>query len=127
LVVLDTCALLWLAGDPSRLSERARQILVDPSNTLSVSAISAWEIAIKTRKGRLELPATPDAWWAATLSRYQINELPVSAAIAFDSVATTLPHNDPADRLIVSTARVIGAQLLTADRLLLDAVTFATW
>lgn len=126
-VVLDTCTLLWLAGDPSKLSGRARQVLVDPSNELWVSAISAWEIAVKTRKSRLTLPTEVDAWWNAALSGYRIREAPVSATIAIESVTATLPHNDPADRLIVATARVMSATLLTGDRVLLDAVAFAVW
>ena len=53
LFLLDTCAVLWLAGEPARLSSRVREIVKDPSSELFVSAISAWEIAIKAQKGRL--------------------------------------------------------------------------
>ena len=54
-VVLDTCVVLWLAGQQDALSENARGVLADPAVVLHVSAISAWEIAIKARKGKLAL------------------------------------------------------------------------
>jgi len=107
--LLDTCAILWLAGDPGRLSTKAREIVTDPSSELFVSAISAWEIAIKAQKGRLDLPSPPGPWWSLLLGSYPLREVPVSAAIALASVTEALPQNDPADRIIVSTARKMGA------------------
>jgi PIN domain nuclease of toxin-antitoxin system len=126
-VVLDTCALLWLAAEPERLSQRAREVLSEPASELAVSAISAWEIAVKTSRGKLELPTAAPLWWDAVLARYGLRELPVTAAIAMAAVAEALPHNDPADRIIVATARHSNARLLTGDRLLLSAVPFAVW
>ncbi len=55
-VLLDTCALLWLVGDPARLTAKVRAVLESTETDAYVSAISAFEIAVKYRKGRLELP-----------------------------------------------------------------------
>ena len=60
-VVLDTCVILWLAGQQDSLSTNARVVLADPTVALHVSAISAWEIAIKSRKGKLGLASAPEA------------------------------------------------------------------
>jgi PIN domain nuclease of toxin-antitoxin system len=62
-VVLDTCVALWLAGQQDALSATARGVLADPQVTLFISAISAWEIAVKSRKGKLGLPTAPEVWW----------------------------------------------------------------
>ncbi|MBN1611609.1 MAG: type II toxin-antitoxin system VapC family toxin [Polyangiaceae bacterium] len=126
-LVLDTCVLLWLAAEPLRLSTRVRDRLLDERNELAVSAISAWEIAIKTARGKLELPREPSVWWQAALARYRLREVPVTAAIAMAAVAEALPHNDPADRIVVATARLLNAQLLTRDQVLLSAVPFSVW
>lgn len=77
-VVLDTCVVLWLAGQQDALSASARGILADPTVALHGSAISAWEIAIKSRKGKLALPATPEAWWQTFLNSFGVNELAVT-------------------------------------------------
>lgn len=55
-VLLDTCALLWLVGDPQRLSARARSILESPDTEAFISAISGFEISVKHKKGKLRLP-----------------------------------------------------------------------
>jgi PIN domain nuclease of toxin-antitoxin system len=61
-VVLDTCVVLWLADRQEALSAKARDLLAAPAITLHASAISAWEIAIKTQRGKLGLPTAPHVW-----------------------------------------------------------------
>lgn len=58
-LLLDTCTSLWLATHDSPLSNAARENCADPANTVYLSALSAWEIAIKHRLGRLRLPVPP--------------------------------------------------------------------
>ena len=60
-VLLDTCTLLWLVGEQSRLSDRAKTLIIG-ADSVGVSSISAFEIALKHRKGRLELPFDPTDW-----------------------------------------------------------------
>jgi Uncharacterized protein conserved in bacteria len=126
-VVLDTCVVLWLAGQQDSLSANARGVLADPTVALHVSAISAWEIAIKSRKGRLALPSAAEAWWQTFLNSFAVNEVPVTGSIAMGAVAEELPHGDPADRIIVATARSLGARLLTADKILRETIPFVVW
>ena len=126
-VVLDTCVVLWLAGQQDSLSANARGLLSDPTVALHVSSISAWEIAIKLRKGKLSLPSAPEAWWQTFLGSFGVNEVAVTGSIAMGAVAEELPHGDPADRIVVATARSLGAKLLTADKILRGTIPFVVW
>lgn len=117
MILLDTCTLLWLArgqGLPEPVSAR----IADEGNAVFVSAISAWEIGVKLRKGRLGLPMPLQAWWGTVLQHHALTEVPVEADVAIR--ATELPplHADPADRLLVATARHLRATLLTPDPLI---------
>lgn len=118
MILLDTCALLWLASDPKKLSDRARSLVAEERDTLFVSAISAFEIGVKHRKGALELPLPAPEWFEATLDHHGVREIPVSGSIA--AASTLLPplYGDPCDRMIVATARELSATLLTPDHLI---------
>lgn len=81
-----------------------------------VSAISAWEVALLVQRGRLELTMDADDWIAASSALPFFHFVPVEARVA--AAAARLPgafHADPADRIIVATARSLGATLLTKD------------
>ena len=115
MILLDTCALLWLVMEPERLSVRARALLSSQRDSLAVSAISAFEIAIKARKNRLDLKLPADEWWHTALAHHGIASIPVSAEIALASVALPPHHNDPADRIIIATAETHNAPVVTSD------------
>lgn len=119
MIVLDTHVLVWWVGNDSQLSARARKALAAEqthAGQILVSAISAWEIAMLIRKGRLQLTMELHDWLAAVESLEAVRLVDVSARLAVQSVQ--LPgefHNDPADRMIVALAREAGVPLLTAD------------
>lgn len=123
MIVLDTHVLIWALHDDTRLGARAREI-VDREARLGgvlVSAITPWEIAMLAEKGRLALGRDVTSWIEVALALPGLVLAPLLPAIAVDSVR--LPgdlHADPADRLIIATARHAGAALLTADRAILD-------
>lgn len=121
MIVADTHALVWALENSSRLGANARRQLDEAmaADALAVSAISFWEIALLVAKGRLEL-AEPIESWRRRLLDAGLRELPVDGAIGIQSVVLDGLHPDPADRLIVATAWVRGATLLTADRRLLE-------
>jgi PIN domain nuclease of toxin-antitoxin system len=123
-LILDTHAWIWSAeGAPERLGPRTLAAIEQAARdaTLAVSAISVWELAMLVKRGRLRLASAVGSWIEASLRRPGVRIISVGAAIALDSVQ--LPdfdrHKDPADRLIVATARRHGT-LLTCDRSLLD-------
>ena len=122
MILLDTHVLIWAAEDNRRLGEAARATIEEArySDRVGVSAITPWEIALLVEKGRLQLAMELGAWIRTALQAPGIDLMPIEPAIAIDSVR--LPGNfqaDPADRLIIATARRWGAPLLTADTAIL--------
>jgi len=118
LLLLDTCCLLWLAADQTKLSPAATALLAKHRGGLWVSAISAFEIGIKSRKKALELPLPPEAWYARALEFHGLREIPIDGAIAVRSTALPPHHADPCDRLIVATAERHHLTILTPDPLI---------
>ena len=113
-LLIDTQLLLWAAGQPERLSARAKRELNDPGNELLFSAASIWEITIKTSLGRDDFRVEPRVLRRALLDNGYV-ELPVTSEHAV-SVDTLPPiHKDPFDRLLLAQALVEGITLLTAD------------
>jgi PIN domain nuclease of toxin-antitoxin system len=119
-VLLDTCALLWLVGDPARLSTSARTVLADAGTELCVSTISAFEIAVKHRKGKLALPLPARDWLREAFEIYAIREFPVTSEIAALAPDVAVPHADPCDRMIIATAKVYGIPVMTSDHLIAE-------
>ncbi len=118
MILLDTCALLWLADDQSKLSAKAQQTIEKNSESLFVSAITAFEIAIKHRNKRLSLKLSPLNWFIEALNFHGIKEFPVTSNIAVSAVQLPLLHNDPCDRIIIATAEINAMKILTCDRLI---------
>jgi PIN domain nuclease of toxin-antitoxin system len=116
MILLDTCCILWLATDPSKLSANARDALQEHRDGLFVSSISAWEVAIKNRSGKLELPLGPEEWFRAVLLRYQLTPVSIDWRIAVYSVSLPRIHEDPCDRHIIATAQLRGFTIVTADQ-----------
>lgn len=118
MIVVDTHVLVWWLGSCGKLSRKARRLLASAStpSSLVASAISLLEIATAVRRGRLELAVPVERWLNDARSLPELKFEPVSAEIAqlAGSFGETL-HGDPADRLIVATALLLGAPLATAD------------
>ena len=118
MIVLDTHVLIWVMDDDTKLGPEARRIIVDAwrDDEVGVSANTPWEIALLVEKGRLRLAREVAEWLHAALAAPGVRLLPIEPGIALDSVR--LPgafHADPADRMIVATARHWSAPLITAD------------
>jgi len=120
-IVLDTHALLWWALDPQHLSERALQLLEGMEREGGfASAISIWELGIKVKRKKLELPIAVEEL-ARRIERSNVVELlPVDTNIWLRSVALDWMHSDPADRVIVATALSRNLPLLTKDQVIRD-------
>jgi PIN domain nuclease of toxin-antitoxin system len=115
-IVVDTHALLWWALDPERLSDEARRIVTEMERHGGfASAISIWELAIKVKRGKLELPIGVDEFKRRLERGGVVELLPVDADTWLRSVALPWEHADPADRVIVATALMRGVPLLTKD------------
>lgn len=117
-LLLDTCALLWLVADDPKLSVKARQHIAANSESLFVSAISAFEIGVKYHRGKLSLCDEPENWWSRAVAHHGLRVVDASDSIALASTALPAIHADPCDRIIIATAREIGATILTSDPLI---------
>jgi PIN domain nuclease of toxin-antitoxin system len=113
-LLLDTQLLLRAAGQPERLSARAKRLLNDPGNELLFSAASLWEITIKTALGREDFRVEPRVLRRALLDNGYV-EVPVTSEHAVSVDALPPLHKDPFDRLLLAQALVEGITLLTAD------------
>lgn len=119
MIVLDTHALLWwVSGDTEQLSARAAQAIEDELNggRIIISSISAWEVSMLVAKERIALSMDVSEWLSVIGEIASVYFMPVDNEIAVKS--TELPgefHKDPADRIIVATARKLAAPLVTAD------------
>jgi len=113
-MILDTCALLWLAQGSGKLSKAAAR-RIDAAPVVYVSAISGFEIGIKCRHGKLELPATPSDWFEAVMRHHGLSVFPLDLSVCIR--ATELPdiHRDPCDRLIIATAQIRSLPVVTTD------------
>lgn len=123
MILLDTHVLIWSAADDPRLGKEARAMInrCDHSEPFSVSAISAWEIAMLVKKGRIDLRGPAENWFKRASNKPAWRTLPLDTETAMASV--DLPgdlHGDPTDRFLVAAARVHDLRLLTADRTILD-------
>jgi len=121
-LLLDTHVLVWLLEDSARISGQTYALIEQAADQdqLFVSAITPWEIAMLVAKGRLRLARDVADWLATALALPGIHLEPLSPAIAVAS--TRLPwqvHPDPADRILLATARHLDATLLSADRQML--------
>lgn len=116
-LLLDTCALIWLAEGSDCLSKNAYRC-IDDAFVVYVSPISLWELARKVAKGVLKLPLEPIEWFDRAKEQHNLTVLPLSESAAFK--AATLPeiHKDPSDRFIVASAMENNLVIVTADRII---------
>ena len=122
MIMLDTHIWIWwVQGDARLTSQQVAWLQNYESQGLGVSAISCWEVAKLVEYNRLVLPCPVEEWMEQALSYPGIQFLNLTPQIAIES--TQLPvefHKDPADQIIVATARIHNCQLLTADAKILN-------
>ena len=122
--LLDTHVLIWWLSDRMQLSLRQREVVeaATPDGPVFVSDISLWEVAMLASLGRIRLALPLREWLDKAVAPPLVRRQGISPAVATEVAA--LPdsfHRDPADRILVATARVLGATLLTNDRRIVDA------
>ncbi len=117
-LLLDTCSLLWASTAPERLSPEAMKASNEADAGLYLSAVSVWEICLKHRLGKLDLPKPPKDFipWAMA----ELGLLPLPLLVEAAALEADLPphHKDPFDRMLVCQALHHGLTILTPDKLI---------
>ena len=117
-VLLDTQAFLWWVSGADRLTARAHAVIADPGTEVLLSVASAWEIAIKSATGRLELEGPAATYVPERVRHHGFGVLPVELDHALRAGALPRHHGDPFDRLLVAQGQVEDMPIITADPLL---------
>jgi PIN domain nuclease of toxin-antitoxin system len=118
-LLLDTHILLWLDNGDRKLSEPTRRAIEDARRDgarILLSAVSVWEISMLVEKGSLELDVAVERWVERVLDQSGLEAVPLDHVAASRAYALhDLEHRDPADRLLIGTAIVLGCPLVTYD------------
>lgn len=116
MIILDTHIWVWWVQNDPRLTQQHKNWLQQyESQGLGVSIISCWEVAKLVENSRLTLPVTVEEWITAALAYPGVQLINLTIPIIIESTKLTGFHRDPADQIIVATARINGCPLLTAD------------
>ena len=113
--LLDTHAFLWWVIDSPELSQSVRSVMGDSTNELYLSAASGWEIAIKTKLGRLEIAGDPEKLIPEQMVLNAISGLPVQMSHALHVFQLPDLHRDPFDRILIAQARLEEIPIITID------------
>ncbi len=119
MTLLDTHAFVWLASDQNALSPAALGAIKKDRESLFISVVTCWEIALLHKKGRLLLPLPPNDFVEKAALHHGVQDLPLTREIAMDAVALPEIHNDPFDRILVAEALHHRCRLVTKDETIL--------
>jgi len=114
-IVLDTHAWIWWASEPARLGRRGRAA-IEAADRIGVPAVCCFEVAAAAARGRIALDRAPLEWLEQALALPRIDLLPLTPAVAVKATQLGAFHGDPADRLIVASALLEHAALVTRDQ-----------
>lgn len=115
MIVLDTHTWIWWASDPVKLGRKGRAT-IDGADRIRVPAICCLEVAAAAARGRIRLDRAPLEWLEQALALPRVELAPLTPKIAVRATQLGGFHGDPADRLIVATALIDGAAIVTRDR-----------
>lgn len=126
-LLLDTCTLLWATLSPSALSPQARDLIADEANILLVSAASAWEIATKTRLGKLSRAERLEENYLETMQTAGYTLLSIETEHALRAGRMTAERRDPFDRMLAAQAIALDIPILSPDTQLDQFVIRRIW
>ena len=121
--LLDTHTWIWWNMNPIKLSQRVKNIINDTSkySEILLSAISPWEFSKLIEKQRIGVSCHPEDWINVALDMAKLRLIPLSPVLSYRSTVLPQPfHSDPADQIIVATAREENATILTKDEKILS-------
>jgi len=107
-----------LAGRREDIPDKVMKKLAAQADELFVSTISSFEIVLKSRLGKLVLPMDAEEWYRKAVEGYDIEEIPVSSAVAMKAASLPFVHKDPCDRIVIATALEHKMPVVTADQII---------
>lgn len=120
--LLDTHTWIWWHMSPNRLSRKVQKVIenMNRTNEILLSAISPWEFSKLLEKKRIGISCDPEDWIKSALDMPKLRLVPLSPVLAYRSTILPQPfHSDPADQIVVATAREENATILTKDERIL--------
>ncbi len=114
-LLADTCVVIWALTEPERIPAPVMATLCGPGVTLLVSAVTAWEMAVKQSIGKLRLPGLAEEWLPAAVDGLGATWVPITPRQALIVGRLALVHRDPFDRLLVAQAIDLGVTLVSSD------------
>ena len=123
-LLLDTHIWIWTQVAPRKIVGRVRRALEKRSNEVWLSPVSLWELILLVQKGRMAVDGDLADWIRKAAA--PLREAPLTAEIVLETAGFSLPYPDPADRLLVATARYLGLTLVTSDVRLLASKAVST-
>ena len=118
MILLDTHVIIWLASDPEELSAPAQKLIQRHGSTLHVSVVSAWEIALLEKRGKLKLPMKAEDYVERVIDFHNLIELPLARKIVHRAVQLPDIHNDPFDRILVAECLERNFTMISRDTIL---------
>lgn len=118
--LLDTHIWIWSYFEPQKLTSAIARELTDPAHDRFLSPISVWEAVLLLEKNRFQIVEDFPDWFKNSTTDLNITEAPLNWEVAKEARSVELGHKDPADRLLVATARVYQYTLVTADKRLMN-------
>lgn len=125
--LLDTTVFVWSLMEPEKLNEHAFKILEDDSHEMFLSAVTSWEIVIKSAIGKMKLPKEPDQFVAEALGRFSIQPISITHTHSFAVSELNLYHRDPFDRMLIAQARSEDMVLMTVDSIIAKYPVKTLW
>jgi PIN domain nuclease of toxin-antitoxin system len=126
-VLLDTCAFLWLVRDDAALSGKARELIVNPENSVFLSSVSVWEMTVKYGLGKLPLADLPYIYIPTERKKHEIESLPLVEEAVAQLGKLPIHHKDPFDRMLICQAIEHDLTILTSDGLIVQYPVKTAW
>lgn len=126
-ILLDTCTFLWIVTDAPELTSKARSLFLDSENEVFLSPVSAWEIAVKWKLGKLPLPEAPDRFVTRLRRTHGIATLSLHERAAVHLAKLPDVHRDPFDRMLICQAITGGLSVMTPDAAFRDYPVPTLW
>jgi PIN domain nuclease of toxin-antitoxin system len=118
-LLLDTHIWLWIHQEPKKLTSEIQEVIASRETQRWLSPVSIWELSMLIEKKRVTLRDHLHSWISKSAEELDLQEAAFSWKVAEELPFTQLSHRDPADRLLVATARAYGLTLVTADKRLM--------